>query len=117
MSFQMYLDITTGITAFGLTGCIAFICLYWWFSKGAWIDTDEGRFIMLCQATLASLFALILSSRVWVDWWQKENITLALYGIYAIEAWWPIRLLIRAAKIRRDYNEQKVLARRARENR
>lgn len=83
------------ITAVGLLGCIAFVVAYvrqagWkiWFN-------EEGSFLLVVYLNLGTLFMLGIINSIFGDWPGRTVISLVLYMTYAIEAWWPLRLLLR----------------------
>jgi len=99
----MYRWFLIGITMAGLTGCLTFTVTYAIRSRGAWRYSDAGRFLMVGQANLGTLFALILTNQLLgTDWPGRELITVLLFSAYTAETWWPLRLLIRVGRRRRE---------------
>ena len=100
----MYRWFLIGITIAGLAGCLTFVVFYSILSGGKWRQTDAGRFMMIGQANLGTLFALILTNQLLgTDWPGRELITAALFFAYVVETWWPLRLLYRSRK-RQNHN-------------
>lgn len=101
----MYRWFLIGITAIGLVGCLSFVVFYAIISGGRWRRTDAGRFMMIVQANLGTLFALILTNQVLgTDWPGRQAVTLILFSSYVVETWWPLRLLRRTVKRENEKN-------------
>jgi hypothetical protein len=92
----LYKHLMIAITAFGLLGCVTFVVAYAVRSGGTWIHQEAGRFLMVVYTSLAMLLALVLSNQIFADWPGRRQITVALFVLYCIKAWWPLRLLTRA---------------------
>lgn len=95
MTYKVLLFI---ITATGFVGCLSFVVTYWIKSGGDWWHTETGRFLFVVYVNLGSLFLLIMTNQVFGDWPGRKLVTLGLYITYAVESWWPLRLLIRAQR-------------------
>lgn len=92
---------TLTITSVGLFNCLIFCIAYAVLSRGKWWKTEEGKFLMVFMAVLGSLFALIISNRLFGDWPGRRLIVTALYLSYVVATFWPIRLLWKARQRRR----------------
>lgn len=90
------------ITVGGAVGCVTFVVRYWIATRGAWMKSEAGRFMMMFQANLGFLFLLIIANSTFGNWPGRQVVTLALYVTYAVQTWWPSRLLIRANELARD---------------
>lgn len=88
-----YVAATLAVTSVGLASCLVFCIGYWIFSKGTWWRSEHGRFLMLFMGCLGTLFALIISSRVFGDWPGRQIVSLVLYLSYVVVSLWPVRLL------------------------
>lgn len=76
----------------GLAGCLAFMGVYWWGSRG-WHRTPVGRNLMAMAAVLAGMLGLSLLGLAWtLPAW------LFLGGMASLDAvmWWRVALLWRA---------------------
>lgn len=85
--------LVVSVTGIGLANCAGFCAAYQYATGGRWIKDEFGRFLMLFMLCMGSLFALVLSSRLWGDWPGRRVITTVLYIIYVAVTLWPPRLL------------------------
>lgn len=92
----LYKTLMTAVTVIGLLGCVTFVVTYAIRSGGTWIRQEAGRFLMVVYASLGLLLALVLSNQLFGEWPGRRPVTVALFVVYCIEAWWPLRLLTRA---------------------
>jgi hypothetical protein len=100
---MVYKWVLVAITIAGLLGCLTFVVRYAILSKGAWFNTEAGRFMMIVYTTLGSLFSLILANQIFgLDWFGREVVTLILFTMYVVFAWWPNRLLTKAREVSRQ---------------
>lgn len=74
--------LTLMITAIGLYNCVRFVWRYRKRSHGKWRNTPHGRYMMWTALVLGSLFALIISNRLWPDWPGIHPLTVVLYILY-----------------------------------
>lgn len=79
------------VTIGGLAGCVLFTLRYHLKTRGAWRSTEVGHFFVAVYVNLAALFAYLIVSPFLGDY--RRWIALILYTLYAIQAWWPLRLL------------------------
>lgn len=102
------------VTGIGLANCLGFCLAYWLASSGLWVRDEFGRFLMLFMACLGSLFALIVSTRLWGEWPGRRQVAMALYVVYVLATMWPARLLWLAQRNARVRERLLLLAERAR---
>jgi hypothetical protein len=81
------------ITAFGFAGCAIFLVNYVLRTRGAWRDSEPGRFLVVVYTNLAALFLVVMVNQVFGDWLGRQVVTLGLYLAYVLQTWWPLRLL------------------------
>lgn len=102
------------ITSIGLINCLVFCAGYQIKSKGGWRKSEHGVFMMLFIASLGTLFALIISTRLFGDWPGRMVVSTLLYTGYVAITFWPTRLLVlafrdkRALPSERNNNESKL---------
>ncbi len=72
------------VTAVGFYNCVRFVVTYWQRSGGAWRTDPHGRYMMFTALVLGSLFALIISNRLWPDWPGRGVVALVLYLLYVM---------------------------------
>lgn len=85
--------VTLGITSVGLLNCLVFCVGYHIYSRGNWRRSEHGVFLMLSVGCLGSLFALIISTRLFGMWPGRPVVSLVLYSAYVAVSFWPTRLL------------------------
>lgn len=85
--------VVVSVTGAGLANCAGFCAAYQLYSGGRWAKDEFGRFMMMFMACMGSLFALVLSSRLWGDWPGRRAVSIALYVVYVLVTLWPSRLL------------------------
>lgn len=99
--------IVVTITGIGLVNCLIFCVSYALASRGEWARDEFGRFMMIFMAILGSLFALIVSARIWGEWPGRRAVSVALYVAYVLVSLWPPRLLWVAQKRARERERTK----------
>lgn len=91
----------------GLLGCLVFVIRYQVRSRGAWRDSEAGRWLMIGRAEKAALFALVIAGQAVPNWPGRQAVTVAVFGAFVALTWWPSRLLSRATdRPRRTENEE-----------
>lgn len=93
------------LCGFGLLGCLVFVVSYQLRSRGAWIDSEAGRWMMIGRAEKAALFALVLVNNIIPDWPGRQSVTIVLFGTFVLLTWWPSRLLSKVNRPRRTDKE------------
>lgn len=86
------------ITAIGFCGCTFFLINYVLRTKGAWRDSEAGRFLVVVYSNLGALFLVVMANQLFGDWFGRQVVTLGLYLAYVAQTWWPLRLLRIAQK-------------------
>lgn len=81
------------ISLFGLGGSLLFVILYHIRTNGHWRRSEIGIWLMFGRANIAALFALLVINRVFPNWPGRVEITLAIAALFAIQTWWPSKLL------------------------
>lgn len=81
------------ISMFGLTGCVLFMILYHIRTGGKWRKSEIGVWLMFGRGNIAALFALLIINRIVVDWPGRVEIVLAISALFALQTWWPSKLL------------------------
>jgi hypothetical protein len=81
------------VTLIGLFNCIVFCGWYWYRSRGSWMKSEYGWFLMMFIGCLGSLFALIVSNRIFGAWPYRLHVSLALYSSYVLITFWLPRLV------------------------
>lgn len=94
--------------AAGLLGCLVFVARYQHISRGAWRDSEAGRWMMIGRAEKAALFALVMVNNAVMNWPGRQAVTLFLFGAFVALTWWPSRLL---SKVNRPHRTDKEGAR------
>lgn len=64
--------------------------------------------LMVVYANLAALLLLVMANTLLGNWPGRTIVALVLYVTFAIEAWWPLRLLSktqREARARRPMDD------------
>ena len=84
------------VTCTGALGSVWFIVAYQFKTSGKWLGEEAGRFLMADRLVLSSLFLLILANQIFDHWPGREFVTILLYMVYCLFAWWPLRLLYKA---------------------
>lgn len=90
--------IITIISAFGLVGCVSFMISYHRRSGGDWRRNEIGIWLMLSRLNLGLIFALLLSNRLFGDWTGRQEVIIALAGLFALQTFWPSKFLWRATR-------------------
>lgn len=93
------------LCAVGLLGCVVFVVRYQRRSRGAWWDTEAGRWLMIGRAEKGALFGLVLMNNLMTDWPGRQAVTLVLFAAFVMLTWWPSRLLSRVNRPRRTEKE------------
>lgn len=91
-TYELIMLVITGI---GALGCFLFAILYWVKSRGAWWNAEAGRFLMFGYANLGALFLLVIVNQIFETWTGQRPVTVLLFASYVVQAWWPLRLLIK----------------------
>lgn len=95
-----YQDYIFAVTLFGFIGCTWFVVAYLWSVRG--IEGNEvRRFLLAVYINLALLFVYIMAGPFMVHWSWRRWVAGGLYTAYALEAWWPLRLLYITQKRKR----------------
>lgn len=81
------------VTTIGLYNCARFVWTYRKRSHGGWSATSHGRYMMFTALVLGSLFALIVSNRLFPGWYGREIVTIGLYFTYVAFTGWLNKLL------------------------
>ena len=85
------------VTGIGFYNCVRFVWSYGrlrnFQGSPLWKSSPHGRYMMWTAAVLGSLFALILSNRLFPGWPGREIVTLALYVTYVAFTGWLNKLL------------------------
>jgi len=81
------------ITATGFAGCTIFLVNYVLRTRGAWRDTEVGRYLVVVYTNLGALFLVVMANQLFGDWPLRSVVTLGLYLAYVLQTWWPLRLL------------------------
>ena len=89
--YNLLLLIVTGI---GALGCFTFVLAYWFRTRGAWMKSEAGRFLMLTNANMGMLFLLVLANQAFGSWPGRPLVTLVVFVTYVAQTWWPLRLLL-----------------------
>lgn len=96
------------VTGIGFIICLVFVIAFHVKTGGAWRRSEAGRWLMLGRANFMLLFGLLLLAYVssWFNTWAGARwIFLCVYGAFALQTLWPLRLLFhqeRMEQIRRD---------------
>lgn len=85
-------DFITVLFGAGALGCLTFVALYAWRSRG-WARTDTGRNLMAMMAVLLVLLALVTVSR-WSGPFRPEIWT-GLLCLLDTVIWWRVIILWR----------------------
>lgn len=91
---------TVLVTAGGIVGCLSFIIRYWVKTRGGWIRSEAGRFLMLTYMSLCALLILVLTGPLLGTSMVRTVVSLGLYTVFCVFAWWPSRLLNKADRMR-----------------
>lgn len=102
-----YRWVLLGLCALGFVGCVVFVVSYQVRSRGAWADSEAGRWLMIGRAEKAALFALVLMNMAAGNWPGRQSVTLVLFGAFVALTWWPSRLLSKAFRPHRTDKEVK----------
>jgi hypothetical protein len=102
MNFRWFFIV---VSIIGFVGCVAFIAQYWVKAGNEWMKAEAGRFFMGVYSNLAALFLYVIIGNLYPTWEGRIWGWVILYSIFAIEAWWPLRLLVDAQK---DAKKKKV---------
>lgn len=89
----------------GLLGSLVFVVRYQLRSRGAWLDSEAGRWMMIGRAEKAALFALVFLNNLIMDWPGRQGVTIVLFGAFVLLTWWPSRLLSKATRPHRTDEE------------
>ncbi len=89
----------------GLLGCLVFVIGYQVRSRGAWRDSDAGRWLMIGRAEKAALFALVIVNQLFPAWPGRQFVTVAIFTVFVALTWWPSRLLSKAFRPQRTDKE------------
>jgi len=81
------------VTTIGIYNCARFVWVYRVRSHGGWRGSPHGRYMMFAALVLGSLFALIISNRLFPGWYGREVVTVGLYFTYVAFTGWLNRLL------------------------
>lgn len=100
-----YRWVLLGLCALGFVGCVVFVVGYQLRSRGAWADSEAGRWLMIGRAEKAALFALVMSNQIVGDWPGRQAATLVLFSAFVALTWWPSRLLSKAFRPHRTDEE------------
>lgn len=95
------------ISSIGLVGCIFFMLMYHVRSRGDWRFNEIGVWLMFSRANLASIFALLLANRIWGDWTGRREIILILVAAFALQTFWPSRILLQLPHVAEKTEKQK----------
>lgn len=102
--YRLVLLVFTGT---GLLGSLVFVVRYQLRSRGAWLDSEAGRWMMIGRAEKAALFALVFLNNLVMDWPGRHAVTIILFGTFVLLTWWPSRLLSKANRPQRTDEEVK----------
>jgi hypothetical protein len=84
------------ITGVGLALCLIFVVAFHIKTGGAWWRSEAGRWLMLGRANMVLLFAAVTANRAsaaFARWEGRQWVFLCLYGLFALQTFWPLRLL------------------------
>jgi hypothetical protein len=101
------IDVVTIIACgVGLLGCVVFGVLYHVKSRGGWWTEPSriGRTFMMMNAVLASILALIMTTRLFGDWPGRRAVVLGLVIIYMLKPWWWVWVLLARAYTKQEPN-------------
>jgi hypothetical protein len=84
---------TLAICALGFIGCVWFVLSYHIRSGGQCWRNEVGVWLMISRIDLGGIFLLIASNRFFGDWFGRRELTLILVAIFALQTFWPGRLL------------------------
>lgn len=101
----VYRWVLLGLCMAGFLGCVVFVVRYQLRSRGAWIDSEAGRWMMIGRAEKGALFALVTTNQAIGDWPGRESATLILFSAFVALTWWPSRLLSNAFRPHRTDEE------------
>ena len=101
--------IITAIATFGFVGCVSFIIAYHRRSGGDWRHNEVGIWLMISRVNLGLIFALLVSGRVFGDFWLREYFIIFLVFIFALQTYWPSKFLWRhPAGISRQVEDKEI---------
>lgn len=92
-------DLVTALFGAGAAGCLVFVALYSWRSRG-WQRSDTGRNLMAMMAVLLALLGLVTAAR----WWGPfpQHLWTVLIAVLDAVIWWRVIILWR-----RQHDERK----------
>lgn len=92
--------------AVGLVACVVFVVDYHRRTGGGWRHNRFGRYLMTRKILLGCLFALVLiNSTIGRDWPLRQPLTFVLMSAFALQTFWPYRLLLEAQHEAREKEE------------
>ena len=105
---MMLAEILVSIASFlALAPCVWFVVGYQRATRGAWRESEAGRFMMSYAIIMGLLFFIGIVG----NWYQSQWMTIAAILVFlALVAimWWPLRLLY---KVQRDQRRERSDAR------
>lgn len=87
--------IITAISTFGLVGCVSFIIAYHRRSGGDWRHNEVGIWLMISRVNLGLIFGLLITGRVFGDFWLREYFIIFLVFLFALQTYWPSKFIWR----------------------
>lgn len=102
---SVYRIVLLALCFMGFLGSLVFVIRYQLRSRGAWVDSEHGKWMMIGRAEKAALFLLVMTNQVLPEWPGRQAVTLILFATFVILTWWPGRLLSVSTRPRRTDKE------------